>query len=113
MVGGAGCEEMAFPADQVVAVDAPGYDAAAHCSAWCSRAAVRAGFGEEQEPCRYCDAAPVYVSDQYAIGSLAIDEAGNLNWQLLHASDGRVLDSFNISAAAARARAAAAAQLLG
>ena len=103
-VGGAGCEEMAVPKDQAPAVDAPGYDAAASCAAWCRDERVREHLPETQEPCRYCEAAPVYVSDQYAIGTLQVDEAGDLVWRLLHAPDGRVLDSVKITKAQARAR---------
>ena len=106
VVGGAGCEEMATPSDQALALDSPGYDAAGACAAWCNRADVRARFAANQEPCRYCAAGPVYTSDQYAIGTLALDAAGDLTWSLLHAPDGRVLDSVKITKAQARARVA-------
>ena len=112
MVGGAGCEEMPYPSDQVAAADAPGYDAAAACAQWCNDAGVRKSFPSAQDPCRYCAAAPVYVSDQYAIGKLTIDAAGDLSWQLLLGPSGRVLDGFNITKAAAASRAAAAAKAL-
>ena len=108
VVGGAGCEEMAVPSDQLAApraAGAPDYDAAAACAAWCGDARVRAGFSAAQEPCRYCAAGPVYTSDQYAIGTLTLDAAGDLTWTLLHAPDGRVLDTVTITKAQARARA--------
>jgi hypothetical protein len=109
VVGGAGCEEMAYPSDQ--GVQQPGEaDGAAACARWCGDARVRASFGDAQEPCRYCEgAAPVYVSDQYAAGTMSIEANGDLTWQLLLAPSGAVLDSFTITAAAARTRAAAAA----
>lgn len=68
VAGGAGCDEMPYPADQLgpaAAVAAKGAAPGA-CAAWCADEAVRARFeahaiGREGEPCRLCDRSIVYA----------------------------------------------------
>jgi hypothetical protein len=122
MVGGAGCDEMPFPSDQMMFLDqdgsttatapmpalydeeAEGVNATLKCMAWCNDPVVRNRFFEEgkpsaidgQDPCRYCNDNPVYVSDNMAIGVLQVTPK-TLQWQLLRAPDGYVLDTITLS----------------
>jgi hypothetical protein len=111
MVGGAGCDEMPWPADQLAAAGTPMDEEAlyasprAACESWCERRAVRRAFAvngsvpPEADPCRYCSrgaASPLYVSDNMAIGRLELSASATtstLSWTLLRAPDGRVLDT--------------------
>jgi acid phosphatase type 7 len=119
-VGGAGCDEMPYPSNQLdddaARLAGTGKEA---CEAWCSRPEVRASFaghgveasaqtprtgGDDvllalnpaNDPCRYCASNPVYVSALMAIGVLDATPT-TLSWRLLRAPDGLVLDSVTIS----------------
>ena len=111
MVGGAGCDEMPYPSDQLTpTVEETTMSPLESCQTWCMKNAVRKGFMDynttivspENEPCRYCTAdgrnvdGPVYVSDNMAIGLLDMDfnaTTSILTWTLLRAPDGLVLDT--------------------
>lgn len=107
-VGGAGCDEMPYPPDQLLPLSqlsehAEGVTGTEACRAWCADPAVRAGFAHEEasvpahaEPCRVCDASPVFVSSKMAIGVLTATES-SLQWQLLRAPDGAVLDTLTLN----------------
>jgi len=98
MVGGSGCDEMPFPADQWAG--GPGGPAPTTCAAWCAAPATRAAFEAGAEPCAYCavrnGAAPLFSSDQYAIGVLETTPA-RATWRLLRAPDGVELDRVELT----------------
>lgn len=122
VVGGAGCDEMPYPSDQLAAYEEmeehqPGASPASLCKAWCQKPDVRAGFsvptlttadasgtvaaGLHTDPCSLCTSArtgqdPLYVSDNMAIGVLQASPT-QLQWQLLRAPDGLVLDTLVIT----------------
>ena len=111
MVGGAGCDEMPWPSDQLAtgAMDEDALTPSAACAAWCAKPSVRRAFAvegvvaPEADPCRYCShdgASPIYTSDNMAIGRLEVTATAatsTLTWQLLRAPDGRVLDSVTLT----------------
>jgi hypothetical protein len=109
-VGGAGCDEMPWPTDQLAPVRGPLAEdvaaATAACRAWCARPEVRAGYAAvpggrpASDPCVHCGAgggaAPVVFSDNMAAGLLTINGT-TLTWQLLRAPDGAVLDTVTLT----------------
>jgi hypothetical protein len=100
MAGGAGCDEMPFPADQwKVGADGGEDSAEARCMAWCEAPATRA-HAEGTDPCRYCvhhlRAPPTFTSDQMAIGLLSATPSA-LTFSLLRAPDGAVLDTVTVT----------------
>jgi hypothetical protein len=112
MVGGAGCDEMPWPNAQLVAgaMDEDAFASPrAACESWCAKPTVRRAFAvegvvaPEADPCRYCSrggASPLYVSDNMAIGRLQLSSTSTtstLQWQLLRAPDGRVLDTLTLT----------------
>lgn len=100
MVGGAGCDEMPYPTDQTLSVNGEiistdeNIDMATKCNLWCNNPHVRSRFDvKKQEPCRYCDPTPLFISDQFAIGKLSLLANRTLVWELLLAPTGQVLDT--------------------
>ena len=82
MVGSAGCDSMPYPRDQAADASALAADRQrvlsdpqTACETWCADPRVRAAFAghgrkdpREAEPCIYCEANPVFVSDKMSIG---------------------------------------------
>lgn len=111
-VGGAGCDEMPWPADQLAPVARPLPEdvgtAVAACRAWCARPEVLAGYAAvpggkpASDPCGHCGgapgvgASPVVFSDLMAAGLLTINGT-SLTWQLLRAPDGALLDTITLT----------------
>lgn len=114
MVGGAGCDEMPYPADQDNATSRVGVPAAEACARWCSDPVVRASFASHHaeatatsgdidasasvaaEPCRYCGSSPAFATAQMAAGVLTSSPT-SLTWRLLLAPRGEVLDEITVT----------------
>jgi hypothetical protein len=106
MVGGAGNDEMPYPADQNVPTAT--LPAAESCREWCSNPAVRGSFAAADggvelpshapggDPCRFCAGAPVYATAKMAAGVLTSTPT-SLTWQLHLAPRGEVLDAVTVT----------------
>ena len=102
-VGGAGCDEMPFPQDQMDN-DVTALKVGTSCTEWCARAEIREGYAEQhvpKDPCMHCAVgplglSPVYFSDKMAIGLVQIS-GKSLTFSLLRAPDGLVLDTVTLT----------------
>jgi hypothetical protein len=89
MAGGAGCDEMGWPKDQMSS-------SGASCEEWCRAfETMTASSGKPERACHFCSAngaSPVASSDKYAAGLVRVSSTA-LNFQLMRAPDGALIDS--------------------
>jgi len=105
MAGAAGCEETPFPSDQfaesVEDMKEFGKSPRVACEEWCKLPEIQDVTRGKRDPCNHCTirggaASPAFTTDKLSIGVLEASETA-LQWKLLRAPDGLVLDSILIS----------------
>ena len=90
-VGGAGCEEMKFAADNPT----PGLHTGTSCAAWAQYEFPPHNL--KKNKLEACEGAE-FFTDAYAIGKLKIENfgKGDVSWKLYSSIDGSVLDSVSL-----------------
>lgn len=99
MAGGAGCDEMGWPSDQLASSPRATDDVPARCAAWCEAfEASAAARNATERACHFCNAngaSPVATSGKYALG--LVDVAPDaITFSLLRAPDGALLDTVTV-----------------